>query len=201
MDLDSTDVNILKHLQLNARLSFRELAGKVGVSVPTISARVSTLRELGIIRGYRTDINPQRLDECQIVLLVKCAPPAKSDVASALAEIEEVRRVMTAQGPRVVALATVAHQENVDRLLERVSQVPDVLDYEHLVVASVVKDVSTALITEGLSTTLICFQCKDLIHGEPIKVRMDRRDHYFCCHSCEKLYVERYRRIKEAARA
>ncbi|MEE9592767.1 MAG: winged helix-turn-helix transcriptional regulator [Thermoplasmata archaeon] len=201
MDLDNTDVDILKHLQDNARLSFRELAGKVGVSVPTISARVNTLQELGIIRGYRTDINPQRLDECQIVLLVKCAPSAKSDTAAALAEIEEIRRVMTAQGPRVVALVTVAHRKDVDSLLERVSQVPDVLDYEHLVVASVVKDVSGALITEGLSTILICFQCKDLIHGEPIKVRMDRRDHYFCCHSCEKLYVERYRRIRGAAQA
>lgn len=201
MDLDNTDVDILKHLQNNARLSFRKLAGKVGVSVPTISARVNTLQELGIIRGYRTDINPERLGECQIVLLVKCAPPSKSEAASALAEIEEVRRVMTAQGPRVVALATVAHQEDVEHFLERVSQVPEVLDYEHLVVASVVKDISDALITEGLSTSLICFQCKGVIHGEPIKVRMDRKDHYFCCHSCEKLYVERYRRIKEAARA
>jgi DNA-binding Lrp family transcriptional regulator len=200
MDLDSTDVDILRQLQVNARLSFRELAGKVGVSVPTISARVSILRELGVIRGYRTDINPQRLDEVQIVLLVKCAPPAKSDVASALAEIEEVRSVMTAQGPRVVAFVTVAHREDVDALLDKVSRVPDVLDYEHFVVASVVKDVASALIKEGLSATLICFQCKDSIHGEPVKVRMDRKDHYFCCRSCEKLYVERYRRIKEAAR-
>ncbi len=201
MDLDNTDIYILKHLQDNARMSFRELAKKVGVSVPTISARVNTLEKLGIIRGYRTDINPERLDECQIVLLVKCTPSVKSEVATALAEIEEIRGVMTTRGPRVVALATVKHQEDIDGLLERVSKVSDVLDYEHLVVAGVVKDVSNALITEGLSTSLICYQCKDLIHGDPVKVRMDRKDHYFCCHSCEKLYVERYLRIKEKALA
>ncbi len=201
MDLDKTDVQILKHLQDDARISFRELSKKVGVSVPTISARVGTLKDLGIIRGYRTDIDPERLNESQIVLMVKCPPPAKSEAAYALAQIEEIRWVMAAQGPRVVALATVKHQDDIGPLLERVSRVPDILDYEHLVVASVVKDVSGALITEGLSTSLICYECKDPIHGDPIKVRMDMKDHYFCCHSCEKLYIERYRRIKEKAQA
>ncbi|MFQ6012019.1 MAG: winged helix-turn-helix transcriptional regulator [Thermoplasmata archaeon] len=201
MDLDKTDMHILKHLQEDARVSFRQLAKKVGVSVPTISARVSTLRELGIIRGYRTDIDPQRLNECQIVLLVKCPPSARSEVAAALAELVEVRWVMTARGPRVIALATVAHQEDIDPLLDQVSRVPEVLDYEHFVVASVVKDLPEALITDGLSASLICYQCKDPIHGDPIKVKMDARDHYFCCHSCEKLYVDRYRRIKARAQA
>ncbi len=95
----------------------------------------------------------------------------------------------------------VAHQDDIGPLLETVSRVPDILDYEHLVVASVVKDVSGALITEGLSSSLICYQCKDPIHGNPIKVRMDMKGHSFCCHSCEKLHVERYRRIKEMAQA
>ncbi len=167
--------------------------------MPTVSARVGTLQELGIIRGYRTDIDPERLQECLVVLLVKCPPSVKSEVASGLAELEEIRCVMAARGPRVVALATVTNQENIDALLDQVSQVSEILDYEHFVVASVVKDSPWALITEGLSTSLICYQCKGPIHGDPIKVKMDGRDHFFCCHSCEKLYVERYRRIKAGA--
>ncbi|MEE9182028.1 MAG: hypothetical protein V3U33_05635 [candidate division NC10 bacterium] len=82
-------------------------------------------------------------------------------------------------------MATVARQDDIGPLLEKVSRVPDILDYEHLVVASVVKDVSGALITERLSMSL----------------RMDMKNHYFCCHSGEKLYVKRYRRIKEKAQA
>ncbi len=199
MDLDDTDVHILKGIQDDARVSYRTLAKKIGVSVPTISARVSTLQELGIIRGYRTDIDPQRLDEEQVLVVVKCTPAAKSEIASALAEFEEVRWVGTAREPKVIALATVTSEGRIEPLLDQVSQVPEVLDYECLDIASVVKDVSAAIITEGLSTTLICFQCKDPIHGEPVKVKMDRRDHYFCCHSCERLYIERYQRIKEKA--
>ncbi len=199
VELDKTDINILRHLQEDARASFRELAKKVGVSVPTISARVSTLQQLGIIRGYRTNIDPERLHECQVVLLVKCPPASKSEVAEGLARIEEIRYVTTTQGPRVVAQATVAHQEDIDRLLDSVSAVPNIMDYEHFVIASVVKDLPRALIRDGLSTSLICYQCKGPIHGDPIKVKMDGRDHYFCCHSCEKLYVERYQKLKERA--
>lgn len=197
MDLDKTDIELLRLLQEEGRLSFRDLAKRTGVSVPTISAHVSTLEQLGIIRAYRADIDPERLHETALVLLVKCAPQSTTRVADALAKLEWVRGVMTARGPRVVALATVRQEEDIDTLLARISDLPDILDYEHFVITSVAKEEPRALITDGLSTSLICFQCKGPIHGEPIKVRMDGRDHYLCCHTCEKEYVERYQRIKQ----
>lgn len=199
MELDGTDVEILRLLQANGRLSFRDLAKKVGVSVPTVSARVNTLQELGILRGYRADIDPERLQEVSVVLILKCAPPKTGDVATTLAELEEVRRVMTARGPRVVALAVVPRGGAIDALLDRVAHIPGLIDYEHLVIASTVKDEPSAIVTDRLSTTLICFQCKGHIHGEPIKVRMDGRDHYLCCRECERTYVERYKKIKAKA--
>jgi DNA-binding Lrp family transcriptional regulator len=199
VELDRTDIEILRLLQSNARLSFRELAKKTGVSVPTISAHVNTLEQLGILRGYRADIDPERLKESSIVLLIKCLPPSTSRVAQEVAKLEEIRCVMTARGPRVIALGTVPEAGDINALLDRLSRIPEILDYEHFVIASVVKDEPRALITDGLSTSLICFQCKGPIRGDPIKVKMDGRDHYLCCHTCEKLYVERYRHIKAKA--
>ncbi len=199
MDLDKTDIELLRLLQEEGRLSFRDLAKRTGVSVPTISAHISTLEQLGIIRGYRADIDPERLHETTLVLLVKSAPPATTLVADALAKLGSVREVMIARGPRVLALATVRHEDDIDTLLARISEVPEVLDYEHFVITSAAKEEPRAVITDGLSTSLICFQCKGPIHGEPIKVRMDGRDHYLCCHTCEKEYVERYERIKQGA--
>lgn len=199
MELDRTDIEILRLMQNNARLSFRELAKTIGVSVPTISAHINTLEQLGILRGYRADIDPERLHESSIVLLVKCSPPDTAEVAEALSRVPEIRRVMIARGPRVLALATVPREEDLDALLDRISKVPRILDYEHFVITSVLKDEPRALVTDGLSTTLICFQCKAPIHGEPIKMKIDGRDHYLCCPTCEKLYVERYQRIKAKA--
>jgi DNA-binding Lrp family transcriptional regulator len=199
VELHKTDIEILRLLQDNARLSYRELSKRIGVSVPTISAHISTLEQLGILRGYRADIDPERLHESSVLLLVKCSPPATVEVADALTQIPEIRRVMTARGPRVLALATVPHDDGIDPLLDRISRVPNILDYEHFVIAAVVKDEPRALITDGLSTSLICFQCRGPIHGEPIKVKMDGRDHYLCCLTCEKEYIDRYQRIKARA--
>src|SRR5438445_6600452 len=66
MELDKTDVKILRALQENARLSFRALARRIGVSVPTISARVSNLLQLGIITGFHAAVDPERLTEAHV---------------------------------------------------------------------------------------------------------------------------------------
>ncbi|GEM_PF-5087913 len=53
MDLDETDQAILRLLREDARLSFRELARRVGVSTPTVASKVRQMEALGVIRGYR----------------------------------------------------------------------------------------------------------------------------------------------------
>lgn len=199
MELDRLDIEILRSLQADARLSYRDLSKRLGVSVPTVSAHVHTLEQLGILRGYHADIDPGRLQESTVVLVVRCTPPATAEVAEALAAIPEMRGVQRARGPRVLAVAVVREGQDIDSLLDRISRVANVVDYEHYVVTSVAKYEPLAIVTEGLSTTLICFQCKGPIHGEPIKLRMDGRDHYLCCNSCERLYLEKYTKLKAAA--
>ncbi len=54
--LDDIDVNIIKILQEDARLSLRELAKLINVSVPTISSHVKRLEDSGVIQGYRAII-------------------------------------------------------------------------------------------------------------------------------------------------
>lgn len=56
------------------------------------------------------------------------------------------------------------------------------------------------MISDALTAIVACFQCREEIEGEPIRVKMDGRDYYLCCRSCEKLYSERYERINGAAR-
>ncbi|MFQ6060328.1 MAG: Lrp/AsnC family transcriptional regulator, partial [Thermoplasmata archaeon] len=68
MEIDDTDARILQMLQSNGRLSYREIAKRVKVSTPTVSARVRTLEEQGVIRGYSADINPQAINETISIL-------------------------------------------------------------------------------------------------------------------------------------
>lgn len=199
MDLDKTDVAILRCLQQDCRSSLRTIAKKIGVSVPTVSARLATLEQLGIVSGYSADLNPDRLNETSITLAVKTRLQATEAVSKALAAHDWARRVRNTRNGWVIIDATVVDRGDIDSVLEDIGSLPDVVDCQHFDGLRPVKEAPLALITDSLSTSLICFQCKGPIKGEPIKLRMDERDHYLCCHSCEKLYLEKYKRLKAEA--
>ena len=199
VDLDRTDIAILRCLQRDARLSLRLIAKEVGVSTPTVSARLTTLTQLGIVKGYAAVLDPERLNETTFVLLVKARPPSTDAVASAIAKLAGVRRVLVARGGRIVVDATVVDPRDVDAVLEKVAGLHDVVDVDHHVAIRALKEEPRAILADALTTSLVCYQCKGPIKGEPIKIRMDGRDHYLCCTSCEKLYVERHRKLKAAA--
>lgn len=199
MQLDETDLAILRNLQADARLSLRDIAKKVGVSVPTVSARLATLEELGIVKGYMALLDPERLNETSVQLVIRTRLQATEDVAKALSKFGWARRVLVARSGRILVDATVVNHEGIDSVLETIGALPDVIDCEHYVSIRTVKEEPRALVADSLTTSLICFQCKGPIKGEPIKLRMDGRDHYLCCQSCEKLYLEKYTRLKASA--
>lgn len=59
--MDDTDVRILKKLLSDARLSYRRIADEIGVSPPTVLARVQKLEQEGIIRSYSALLDHERL--------------------------------------------------------------------------------------------------------------------------------------------
>lgn len=200
MDLDATDAAILRCLQEDARASFRTIAKEVGVSVPTVSARLQNLEQLGIVRGYRAVLDPERLGETVLALLVRTEPGATDLTAERIAESRWARRVLTGRPGWILVDATVVRKEDVDGIVREVASLPRVLKVQEFRGPKTVKDEPVALLHDRLTTSLMCFECRGPIHGEPVRVRLDGRYHYFCCHSCERLYLERYGRIKAAAR-
>jgi DNA-binding Lrp family transcriptional regulator len=59
--MDETDVKILKNLLSDARMSYRKVAEEIGVSPPTVLARVEKLESDGIIRSYSTLLDHEKL--------------------------------------------------------------------------------------------------------------------------------------------
>ena len=200
MDLDETDAAILRCLRDDARASLRTIAKRIGVSVPTVSARLRNLQHLGIIRGYRTLLDPERLGETVLALVVRTRPAATERVAREIASSDWSRRVLVGKPGWILVDATVVRREEVDGILRQIASLPEVRDVQDFGGLTSVKDEPAALLSHPLSTSLACFECKGPILGEPVKVRRDGRYHYFCCHSCERLYLEKYDRIRAAAR-
>ncbi|MDQ1279221.1 MAG: hypothetical protein QG670_481 [Thermoproteota archaeon] len=59
--LDDKDSMILKELIADSRLSYREISRRVKLSVATVKTRVENLEKGGIIKGYTTILNAQKL--------------------------------------------------------------------------------------------------------------------------------------------
>ena len=61
VELDEVDKAILRELLVDARLSYREVARRVGVSTTTVANKIRRLEEAGIIKGYTAIIDPEKL--------------------------------------------------------------------------------------------------------------------------------------------
>ncbi len=57
--VDSLDIKILRILQKSGREKRKNIAEKVGLSIPSLSERMKKLEESGVIKGYFTKLNPR----------------------------------------------------------------------------------------------------------------------------------------------
>lgn len=59
--MDETDVKILKLLLEDARLSSRQIARRIGVSVGTVLGRIKRMERRGVIKGYSAIVDHEKL--------------------------------------------------------------------------------------------------------------------------------------------
>ncbi|MEM5535273.1 Lrp/AsnC ligand binding domain-containing protein [Neptuniibacter pectenicola] len=67
--LDRLDISILRTLQVDGRISYVDLAEKVGLSSTPCIERVKRLEKEGYIEGYYARLNPQLLDYNMLVFV------------------------------------------------------------------------------------------------------------------------------------
>ena len=120
--LDALDWSILRELQGDARLSFNELARRVGLSSPTVAERVRRLEDAGVIAGYRAEIDPAKVGLPVMALVqLRCRPGHCLLNTSSPAAYPEILEVLKVSGAHCTVLKVVAasipHLESViDRL-------------------------------------------------------------------------------------
>jgi Lrp/AsnC family transcriptional regulator, leucine-responsive regulatory protein len=95
--LDTTDINLLHELEIDARLSLAELGRRVGLSPPAVADRLERLEEAGVITAYRAEIDPRALGyELAVVLRIRPAPrelKKVAELAQRTPEIVECHRI------------------------------------------------------------------------------------------------------------
>jgi Lrp/AsnC family leucine-responsive transcriptional regulator len=116
--LDDVGWRVLVALQEDARVSFRALGRKVGLSAPAVAERVRRMEEAGIITGYQTRLALDALGRPIGALIRVSTPEEHSGRVKALArELSEVLECHHLTGSDSfivkVAVASVAHLEAV----------------------------------------------------------------------------------------
>ncbi|HSH48298.1 MAG TPA: Lrp/AsnC ligand binding domain-containing protein [Halomonas sp.] len=86
--LDRIDLNILRCLQDNARISYVDLASRVGLSTTPCLERVKRLERAGVIRGYRALLDPRAL-KANLLVFVEISLESQSPVV-----FDEFRRAV-----------------------------------------------------------------------------------------------------------
>ena len=61
LEVDERDLQIIRILEEDARIPWRQLARRIGVSEATIYSRVRKLIERGIIKSFSARVDPERL--------------------------------------------------------------------------------------------------------------------------------------------
>jgi DNA-binding Lrp family transcriptional regulator len=110
--MDRYDVAILVELQLNGRLSNRELAKRIGLSPTPCWRRVRDLETAGVIRGYAALLDPEALGihvtALANVILENHHPDTVAEFDSTIATIPEVLECHMLSGDYDYALKVVA---------------------------------------------------------------------------------------------
>src|SRR4030067_3277852 len=115
MKLDLHDAKILESLQNDARTSLKDLAEEAKLTPPTVSARMKSLEEMGIIRGYRVEIPPDALGHRVMFFVLKAKPADLEESSEALTKISFVREVHLASGGRIIAVAVLRDSSDQQR--------------------------------------------------------------------------------------
>lgn len=129
LTFDSIDQRILSILRDDGRASHATIAKRVGLSAPAVGERVRKLEALGVIRGYRAVLDPERLGRA-VCAYVSVAPQPRYPAATLLEnlgplpEIEELHAVAGEHG--YIAKVRVASTQELDSFLDRLWMVEGV---------------------------------------------------------------------------
>ena len=115
MRFDDITWMLLTALQQDARLSYKELAERVGLTAPAVAERLRKLERAGVIERYEVRLNAEKLGlPITAVIRINAHESGIDEVVRGIPEILECHRVTGAESHVIRArVASTAHLEEV----------------------------------------------------------------------------------------
>lgn len=140
MERDSVDEQILEILATDARLSYRDIAKRLGLSHVNISARIKRLEDGGVILGYAAVINPDTEGLYPLCLRISAKSGYElGEIGRRVSEFPEVHVVMRVSGDcELLALTLSRDRQTALDLLSKINRIDGIEKAEsHVVLESI----------------------------------------------------------------
>lgn len=120
--LDQVDHQIIKLLQQNSRLQWKQISDQIHMSAPAVANRIKRLEELGVIEGYTVQVNEKLLGNAYCVFITVVINNYKHTKFKEFIQTrEEIREAHRVSGePCFILKVVLSDQDKLTELLDEI---------------------------------------------------------------------------------
>jgi Lrp/AsnC family transcriptional regulator for asnA, asnC and gidA len=143
VQLDNIDAEIIELLQKDGRMMYKDVASKVGVSLPTVRSRLKKLGELGLVKKFMLILDTKKISgRTRVFATAKFAEGDIGTLMERLSKIDEVRNAYFIAGEKQVMLELELDglESLVELLSKKLPSQAGLSDFSSFVVSKVLKE-------------------------------------------------------------
>ena len=147
MELDGTDKKILNTLNENSRLSLRQIAGKVSVSVATVMHRLNRLEKESVLKKYTAKVDYEKIGyDTEVAIEIRISKGRLLDVEKKIATHPNVFAVYDVTGAfDAIILARFRTTRQMDNFLKKIQTYEFVERTETKLILKTIKEESIVI--------------------------------------------------------
>lgn len=180
----------------DGRKSFRQIAKEIGVSTPTVEARFSRMKSIGVIKSIEPILDIDIIEnQIPALVFLKANLAHSIQIADELSAIPEIKRIYMATGENnIIAKVVSERPETLEQLIrEKIAPIEGISSISYQIITRTVKDSQSISVEEEMFLKLRCNFCDAEITKKPRRLEVDNQQRYFCCNSCLILYKQKYK--------
>lgn len=142
IEVDKTDLDILRELQKDARSSFKKIGKTVSVSEATVFLRVKKLQKKGVLKGFTAVVDPRSVGKAlTAIVLVRALPKRLPGMLEALKKLEDVYEIydVTGQYYSILKVRT-SNTDQLSKIIDEVGMIDGVAGTETVIVLRTIKE-------------------------------------------------------------
>ena len=144
LGLDEKDLTILRMMQEDGRVSYSEMARKLGISEAAVYTRVKKLVRSGYIKRFQAILNEEKMGYPLTAFIAIRAEPSKYDqVLKKLTRFEEMQEIHDITGDYSCLLKLRAKdKDHLTHILDEIGKIDGVVATETRIVLRTIKETS-----------------------------------------------------------